>query len=348
MTEPSQATDLLARETIDSMRDAVLSIDRQGTIIMINPAAEQLLKTDAEVAIGQNFAHTFVDREELERFNDCILDAIYDPSTAHTAEIRIEVQEGSTRHLVVRTNLLSGQDGQPIGVVAVIADVSEQVRLLERQLENARVQQQFGQFFIYTLGLMSIGAIVSYLIAGSIVDVNIYTEAFSWQYLLVLLIPSLFAIRIMGLRTADLGLSTTGLRQSLKEGILGSLGILAVTAALSGILSYLGRLPGEPMQVDFLGTSIYFLHSLLQEMVARGFLLTSFQRFLNDRKGLRSVLLTSATFGLFHLHFGLGAVMLTIASGIAFGWFYLRTRNIAGVTLIHFMAGVSAFAFGLF
>lgn len=43
---------LLARDAIESMRDAVLSIDQRGTIIMLNPAAEQLLQVNAEEIIG--------------------------------------------------------------------------------------------------------------------------------------------------------------------------------------------------------------------------------------------------------------------------------------------------------
>jgi membrane protease YdiL (CAAX protease family) len=50
---------------------------------------------------------------------------------------------------------------------------------------------------------------------------------------------------------------------------------------------------------------------------------------------------------LFHLHFGFAAVILTLVSSVVFGLFYLRNRNLAGVTLFHFIAGGCALWFGL-
>ena len=91
----------------------------------------------------------------------------------------------------------------------------------------------------------------------------------------------------------------------------------------------------------------YLLHSFLQEVVARGFMQSSIQRFLNDRRGVRTVILTSTMFGVFHIHFGLPAIIVTIASCIIFGLFYLRHQYIVGVTLLHFMLGACAFSIGL-
>ncbi|GAB6044158.1 PAS domain S-box protein [Endothiovibrio diazotrophicus] len=347
MSDLYQTSGLLAGETIESMRDAVLSMDRKGSVIMLNPAAERLLRVTADEVLGQSFAQTFIDRSELERLNDCVLEAIYDPATPHTAEIQIEDAAGATLHLVVRTNLLTNEEGEPVGVVAVIADVSERVQLLEQQLESARTQQQFGQFFLYSLGVMSIGTIVNNLLARSIVEVNIYTQAFAWEYLMILLLPSLFIIRLMKMPLRELGLSREGFGQSLKEGVVVSLVFTALVAILSATLSHYDMLPGKPGGFELVGTITYFVHSFLQELVARGFFLTAFLRFLNDRRGIKSVFLTSSLFGMFHLHFGFSAVILTLISGVVFGIFYLRNRNLAGVTLIHFMSGGCAFWFGL-
>ncbi|EXJ14823.1 CPBP family glutamic-type intramembrane protease [Imhoffiella purpurea] len=347
MSDDIQISDLLARETVSSMRDAVMSMDRTGTIIMLNPAAERLLRVSAGDVLGRSFAQTFIDRVDLEDLNDCILQAIYDPATPHTAEIQILGGNGDRYHLVVRTSLLVGEGGEPVGVVAVVADVSEQVRLLEEKLEQVRVRQLFGRFFLYTLGVMSIGTIVNNLIARSIVDFDIYTPAFAWGYLVVLLVPSFFAIRAMGLSWRDLGLSADGLSRSLKEGILISVAFAGLVAILALTLYHFGALPGHPGQFEPLPTFGYLIHSFFQELVARGFLQTAFQRFLDDRKGVRSVLLTSSLFGLFHLHFGFSAVALTLVSGVVFGLFYLRNPNIFGVTLLHFFVGGCAFWFGL-
>jgi len=347
MSRDVQTSDLLARDTIESMRDAVLSIDRNGTIIMLNPAAERVLKVDAAQALGQSFAQTFIERAELEDLNDCILKAIYDIATPHTTEIRIDEADGSCLHLVVRTNLLVGENAEPVGVVAVIADVSERIRLLQEKLEEVRTRHLFGRFFLYALGVMSIGAIVNNLIARSIVEIDVYTPAFTWGYLVMQLVPALVTIRVMGLSRRDLGLSTDGLARALKEGVLASLLFAALIAALASTLHYFDSLPGRPGEFQLIGTLGYLIHSFLQEFVARGFLQTAFRRFLDDTRGLISVFLTACIFGLFHVHFGFSAVVRTLGSSVIFGLFYLRNPNLVGVTLFHFFAGGCAFWFGL-
>ncbi|MBK1618654.1 hypothetical protein CKO42_09450 [Lamprobacter modestohalophilus] len=347
MSDDLHASDLLARETIESMRDAVMSIDRKGAIIMLNPAAERLLGIKAEEVLGRSFAETFIDRGDLEGLNDCVLDAIYDPATPHTAEIQIAGDDSSVLHWVVRTNLLAGEAGEPVGVVASIADVSERVRLLQENLDEVRNRQLFGRFFLYALGVMSIGTIVNNFIARSIVDVDVYTPAFTWGYLVVQFVPALVIIRLMGLTRQDLGLSTNGLGRSLREGALASFLFAALVAAIALTLHHFGALPGKPGQFELWPTLGYLVHSFVQELVARGFLQTTFQRFLDDSKGFKSVLLTSSLFGLFHLHFGFAAVILTMVSSVVFGLFYLRNPNLAGVTLFHFIAGGCAFWFGL-
>ncbi|GAB6043770.1 cyclic nucleotide-binding domain-containing protein [Endothiovibrio diazotrophicus] len=235
-----------------------------------------------------------------------------------------------------------------VAVVRRMRDVTDNyVAVLERELEAARTQQAFGQFFIYTLGLMAVGTVVNNLLSRHLVHVDIYTQSFAWQYLLVLLVPSLVVMQRMGITMSDLGLSRKGLRSSLIAGLVVTLGAVALTGGLAATLYHFDSLPGKPLQFELGGTVTYLVHSFLQELVARGFLQNAFQRFLNDARGVKSVFLTSALFGLFHLHFGLTAVVLTVVSSIAFGLFYLRDRNLAGVTLIHFTTGVCAFASGL-
>lgn len=357
MHDAIQTSALLAHETVESMRDAVLSMDRSGTIIMLNPAAEQLLGVKAADVMGQSFAQTFIDRADLEDLNDCVLEAIYDPTTPHTAEIQINGADDvggagagageTTLHLVVRTNLLVGENREPIGIVAVIADVSERVRLLQDKLEQERMRQLFGRLFVYTIGVMSIVTIANNLIARSILDIDLYSPITAWGALLVMLIPTLIAIRMMGLTRQDLGLSKVNLKRSLIEGAIASAILAALVAVLAVVLKHYDLVDGKPTPFELWPALAYLVHSFLQELIARGFMQTSFQRFLDDEKGFSAVFLTSSLFGLFHLQFGFDAVILTLVSGVIFGWFYLRTRNLAGVTMLHFFAGAYAFWFGL-
>ncbi len=218
---------------------------------------------------------------------------------------------------------------------------------LSRQLEASRIQHQFGQFFLYTLAMFSIGMFANHAISTNLLEVDIRSEEFSWKYLVALLVPSFLVIRIMRVSLHDIGLTTWNLRKSLIEGSVVSLALVALTAALVIVSSLSASLPDLKVEFDPPGLALYFAHSFLQELVARGFMLNSFQKFLGDTRGVKSIIVSGTLFGVGHIHFGLEAVVMTFFSCLVFGYFYLRHHNIAGVTLLHFTLGACAFASGL-
>ncbi len=222
-----------------------------------------------------------------------------------------------------------------------------QVATLKHQLELAKTQKQFGQFFLFTLTLFSIGMVVNNVISNNILEVDVRTQQFAWQYLLVLLVPSFIVVWLMKIPLRQLGLTTEGLRKSLTEGTVVSLAILGFSAAVVASSWMTDAIPDLAVAVGWSALPGYLLHSFLQEVVARGFMQSSIQRFLSDRRGIRTVILTSTMFGVFHVQFGLPAVLVTIVSCIIFGLFYLRHKNIFGVTLLHFMLGACAFSIGV-
>ena len=223
----------------------------------------------------------------------------------------------------------------------------KQIATLKHQIEAIKTQQQFGQFFVYTVALMAIGMIVNNVIANQILKVDIYTAQFAWQYLAVLLVPSYIVVRLMKIPFRQLGLTTQGLRKSLTEGAAISAVIIALTVSVVVASRVVDSIPPIELKFDPVGSVAYLLHSFLQELIGRGLMQSSFQRFLMDEKGIRSVLLSGTLFGVFHIHFGLPAVGLTMLSCFVFGLFYLRHQNLAGVTLLHYAIGACAFITGI-
>ena len=268
---------------------------------------------------------------------------------AETAGSLVEIDPEALRDQPEGAFRLSEFKGELASLVTrrMRAANQEHVAALQRELKLRAEQQHFGKFFVYSLIMMSIGTLVNNLLARTFTNVDIYTAVFAWQYLAVLLVPSLAIIWHMKIPLSDLGLTRVGLGRSLREGALISAGLCLVTFAVAAALRHFGILPGKVVPFDPWGSAGYFLHSALQEVIARGFLQTSFQRFLNDKRGWRSVVLAAVLFGMFHLHFGIPAVLMTIATGCVFGWIYIRHQNIAGVVLIHYMMGVAAFSTGL-
>lgn len=221
------------------------------------------------------------------------------------------------------------------------------VAAVEREMAAIKERQHFGRFFIYALGLMTIGLLVNDVLAKQILDVDIFTPTFAWVYLLIIMIPTSLVIWRMKIPLRDLGITTVGMKRSIIEGSILSAATVAVAFAVAWALRTTGIHAGTPVPAEWGPTTGYFFHSVLQELVARGLLQSSFQRFLDDRRGLQSVVLSSTLFGVFHIHFGFMAVVVTILSGLLFGAVYLRHRNLAGVTLLHFFAGGAAFWSGL-
>lgn len=223
----------------------------------------------------------------------------------------------------------------------------EHVHSLERELASVRLRNEFGQFFIYILSVFSLGTIINYLLHTYLKSLNVYGELFKWGYLFVLLIPSIAVIMKMKVPFSDLGVTLKNWKKSLLEGGLVSLVIGVAFYGAVGILRHNQILPEKPFQFYLPGLIPYVIHSFLQELLARGVLQSSFERFFEDRRGIRAVLLTAGLFGLFHIHFGLIAVVITMISGVFFGAFYLRHHNLIGVSILHAMLGIYAFSSGI-
>lgn len=321
----------------------LLYVIEQGTVLVFRPATgAQAEYRVAEIGPGQTLGEmAMIDGAprslSARAETDCRL-SVVDPDDVRAlpdGDRRLAELKGSLSTTVVRRMRESND---------------RYVQALESDLRRAREQQQFGRFFIYILAMMTIGTVVNDVIARQIVEIDIYTVSFAWQYLAILLVPSFAIIHHMGIPFRELGVTTSGIRRSLTEGAVMSLIGLALVLGLGASLRAMDILPGRPMTItlaDLTGIIPYVVHSFLQELVGRGLLLSSFRRFLNDSRGIFSNVLAAGGFAMFHLHFGFAAVGLTFVSSIVFGAIYLRHRNLAGVSLLHAVLGVGAFYAGL-
>lgn len=217
----------------------------------------------------------------------------------------------------------------------------EMLASLRKQLEIKTVQNQFGYFLIFTIAIYMISTTLFYLVAEDYVE-DIYDPGFSWQTVVFLAIPCLLIIRMMRIPLADLGIKREGLWRSFRETIVIC---VLITIPVAIYLVWFkpetsGNAPGASVDTFFLVQ--YFLHTVVQEVGSRGLLQGLFQKFLDDTKGHRAVLLTSTIFASLHLTFGVDAVVVTFFASIIFGYVYLRQKNLLGVTLLHYWLGVLA------
>ena len=109
------------------MSEGVMVIGLNGHIEQINPKGCEILTLSERDVIGKPFAGFFFEYEENDDFSQTILDAIYEAHALHVAVV--PYFDGQiTKYVHVTTSFLHDQDRR-IGVIAVLSDVSELIRL---------------------------------------------------------------------------------------------------------------------------------------------------------------------------------------------------------------------------
>lgn len=212
---------------------------------------------------------------------------------------------------------------------------------LRRELEVQKLQNQFGQFLVFTISIFLISTVLFYLVAEDYVK-DVYDPGFSWQTVFFLAVPCLLIIKFMKIPLADLGIKREGLWTSFRDSVLICIVITIPVALYLFYFKDNSAANDSGVVVDGFFLLQYFAHTVFQEVGSRGLLQGLFQKFLNDKKGHRAVFLTSTVFASLHITFGIDAVLITFVASIIFGYVYLKQKNLIGVTVLHYWLGVLA------
>ena len=144
------------------------------------------------------------------------------------------------------------------------------------------------------------------------------------------------------------GLRVDNVKDSALEGVFLS---LVVVMIFSVILYWFGYKLNVTVSSVFsyfffpsVGVSfLYFVHSFLQEFLARGVMQTGLYELFPlgspRKRRVFAIMLASFAFAITHLPFGLYAIIATFLAGIVFGYVYLKHQNLVGVSIFHFITG---------
>jgi len=116
------------KAVLRSAQDAIISIDRDGSITLFNPAAEQMFGYDAETACGQNVS--ILMPQPYRREHDSYLRA-YEVTRVPRAIGRVRYVEGqrkSGERFPIELSVSEASVDGEILYTAIIRDVTEQVR----------------------------------------------------------------------------------------------------------------------------------------------------------------------------------------------------------------------------
>lgn len=114
---------------LENVQSGVVSLDQEGRISMINPAAAELLNAASNDLIGQPY-WTMVPESQREELKELLM-MVYGTSKSIRKEIRLQNSKGRWVNLIVTLSVLRDQEKNQVGVVAVFDDVTE-IQQIER------------------------------------------------------------------------------------------------------------------------------------------------------------------------------------------------------------------------
>ena len=149
-------------------------------------------------------------------------------------------------------------------------------------------------------------------------------------------------VRRTGMTFADMGVQWKGIGRAIGESVLITGFIMAVMYLGRWRSAAAGAVPADIVDFGRLGwtNATYLLVAPMQEWLARGMFQAVVERLLPFRRaGVAAVAIVSLVFAMFHLHISMALSQAALATSVLWGWMFLRHRNLAGISLSHFLLG---------
>ncbi|MGB0561670.1 MAG: cyclic nucleotide-binding domain-containing protein [Spirulinaceae cyanobacterium] len=219
---------------------------------------------------------------------------------------------------------------------------------LQSQINSLKERNDFGNFFIFLLILLFTTAVVNALVQQFFSESLWTSNAFGWFFLIVgFVLPLVLAAWKTKLSAEEIGLTTQNLKKSAIDGLIfsaiGVLLVVIVAIALDPIVPQYDFVDNlRNMQFFTIYTFLYLFHSCVQQAM-RSIVHISLKRFQGSKHDFWAITTTGIIFSICHMHFGIVAILVTLISSFMFGFIYIRTYNLFGVSLFHFIMGFVVF-----
>jgi two-component system, OmpR family, phosphate regulon sensor histidine kinase PhoR len=110
------------RTIVDSMADGILVINNERQIVLWNPAATRMLNLHEKLEAGKDI-HEFIPQQDFIALIDKMFASDASQYTVHSEEIAL--REPESRTLMVNLSVVRDNNGQGLGVVSVLRDITE-------------------------------------------------------------------------------------------------------------------------------------------------------------------------------------------------------------------------------
>jgi PAS domain S-box-containing protein len=125
---------------LDSLANGIVTLDLEGRVVTLNGSAEALLGYVAADLRGRPLTEVLAHTPDLV----AILQAAIQWRTGRTGTVTLPGRMGGTTPVEVTTATLKGGEGQDLGVIVIVRDLTA-VRALEAQLRHAQKMEAVGR-----------------------------------------------------------------------------------------------------------------------------------------------------------------------------------------------------------
>lgn len=127
-----------ARQIIDTMNDALIVLDHDGVVRLVNPAMCSFFGCQEQDLVGKRPANGMVKSKDFAHQ----LESIIGNGTVRNCEVAYRPHEGSMLTLSLSTSIMRNPIGEPLATVCVLSDISERKRAEEEREELIAQLQQ--------------------------------------------------------------------------------------------------------------------------------------------------------------------------------------------------------------
>ncbi len=132
--------DFYHQAIINTMKPALIVLNRNNIVTTWNPAAEQMWTIKSDYALGRNFYEMGMG-DRIPGISDAIRDALHDRRPVVLKEKEIVNHKGEKRYVDATVVPLIGQNGELQGTIVMMDDVTSDKRLRD-ELKRANEEQQ--------------------------------------------------------------------------------------------------------------------------------------------------------------------------------------------------------------
>ena len=140
----------IQQRILRDMSEGVFLIGTNGVIQRTNPVLCEILSMQRETLEGNSLAELFFLNADNDGFVQTVLNAVHDKQASHRDIVPYTTPDGQRKELLVTTSFLQNGEKQE-GIIGVIADVTEQMRLQKELLLRQRQLDELLDSMVETL-----------------------------------------------------------------------------------------------------------------------------------------------------------------------------------------------------